>query len=110
MKDYKHLSFSSSLCGKCTEVCPAAIKLHRLLLYNRRDSVDLNLTGKTDKLVMYGWKKIMTNRWMMDKPGAKLKNTALRVFFSRSWGSRRDIPKIKQTSFNKWWKEKNNNQ
>ena len=40
MKDFKHLSFASSLCGKCTEVCPAAIKLHKLLLYNRRDSVE----------------------------------------------------------------------
>ena len=35
MNEFKHLSFASSLCGKCTEVCPAKINLHELLLYNR---------------------------------------------------------------------------
>ena len=28
MKEYNHLSFASSLCGKCTEVCPVKIPLH----------------------------------------------------------------------------------
>ena len=30
MKDYKHLSFASSLCGASTEVCPVNINLHEL--------------------------------------------------------------------------------
>lgn len=33
MNEYKHLSFASSLCGSCTEVCPVKINLHELLLY-----------------------------------------------------------------------------
>ena len=32
MKDFKHLSFASSLCGACTEVCPVKINLHELLV------------------------------------------------------------------------------
>jgi len=36
---FKHLSFASTLCGKCTEVCPVKIDLHDLLLYNRKKAV-----------------------------------------------------------------------
>jgi L-lactate dehydrogenase complex protein LldF len=38
MKEFKHLSYASSLCGSCTEVCPVKVNLHELLLYNRSDS------------------------------------------------------------------------
>jgi L-lactate dehydrogenase complex protein LldF len=37
--DYKHLSYASSLCGNCTEVCPVRINLHELLLDNRHEAV-----------------------------------------------------------------------
>ena len=39
MDEYKHLSFASSLCGNCTEVCAVKINLHELLLVNRNESV-----------------------------------------------------------------------
>jgi len=106
LKEYKHLSYASSLCGKCTEVCPSAIPLHKLLLYNRDDSVKKKIYGLTDKTVMFGWKKIMLNRWIIDKPGYKMKNAVIRMFFSHSWGSRRNVPVIKPKSFNQMWKEK----
>ncbi|MFX8762526.1 4Fe-4S dicluster domain-containing protein, partial [Acinetobacter baumannii] len=32
LDEYKHLSYASSLCGNCTEVCPVRINLHELLL------------------------------------------------------------------------------
>jgi L-lactate dehydrogenase complex protein LldF len=105
MSDFKHLSFASSLCGKCTEVCPMKIELHKHLLYNRRDAVARGYTMKTERLVMWGWKKVMLNRWMMDKVGAKTKNFALKTFFKKAWGPRRDIPQIQPKSFNKLWKE-----
>ncbi len=105
MKEYKHLSFASSLCGKCTEVCPAAIKLHKLLLYNRRDIVEQKLSSPIDRIVMYGWKKIMLNRWIIDKPSDKMKNAVIRLFFRTAWGPRRDVPVVKPKSFNKMWKE-----
>jgi L-lactate dehydrogenase complex protein LldF len=105
MKDFKHLSFASSLCGKCTEVCPSAIKLHKLLLYNRRDSVEMKLASPMDRLVMYGWKKIMLKRWIIDKPNAKMKNAVIRMFFKGAWGPRREVPEVKPKSFNQQWKE-----
>ncbi len=39
LMDWKHLSYASSLCGACTEVCPVKIDLHHHLLHNRRNAV-----------------------------------------------------------------------
>jgi len=57
MKEFKHLSFASSLCGKCTEVCPSKINLHELLLYNRNNSVINGYANKTEKLTCFYGKK-----------------------------------------------------
>ena len=40
MDEWKHLSYASSLCGNCTEVCAVKINLHELLLENRHESVE----------------------------------------------------------------------
>ena len=40
MDEWKHLSYASSLCGNCTEVCAVKINLHELLLENRHEAVD----------------------------------------------------------------------
>jgi L-lactate dehydrogenase complex protein LldF len=39
MDDWKHLSYASSLCGNCTEVCAVKINLHELLLETRNEAV-----------------------------------------------------------------------
>src|SRR5436190_12053650 len=39
MNEWKHLSYASSLCGNCTEVCPVRVDLHHHLLHNRRNAV-----------------------------------------------------------------------
>src|SRR6195952_4433035 len=43
--DWKHLSYASSLCGNCTEVCAVKINLHELLLENRHEAVDQGNAG-----------------------------------------------------------------
>ncbi|HNW89592.1 MAG TPA: lactate utilization protein B [Bacteroidales bacterium] len=106
LKDYKHLSFSSSLCGKCTEVCPAGIKLHKLLLYNRRDTVNQKMYALSDTIFQFGWRTMMLKRWIIDKPNSKLKNIAIRMFMKHSWGPRRELPVIKEKTFNRLWKDK----
>src|SRR5664279_2792325 len=45
---YKHLSYASSLCGKCTEVCPVRINLHELLLINRRKAVERKNVNRSE--------------------------------------------------------------
>ncbi len=108
MKNYKHQSFASSLCGKCTEVCPVNIPLHELLLLNRKESVEKGYTKRMEKFSMSWWKKIMLKRKRMDMFGGKRKNTILKYFFKKQWGKRRELPVVQNKSFNKLWKEKNN--
>jgi L-lactate dehydrogenase complex protein LldF len=81
------------------------IDLHKLLLYNRRDSVKKGYTTRMDRLVMYGWKTVMLKRWMIDKTSTGMKNRAIKMFFRKPWGPRREIPKVAEKSFNTLWKE-----
>ena len=106
MKDYKHLSFASSLCGKCTEVCPVKIELHKLLLLNRRDSVEQKLNAKSEKFIFGFWKKAMLNRTILNAGGAGAKNFLLKNFFRKTWGDKRELSKIAPKSFNELWKER----
>jgi L-lactate dehydrogenase complex protein LldF len=106
MQDFKHLSFASTLCGRCTEVCPVKINIHKLLLLNRRDSVKKGGATKAENFVWFFWKSAMLKRSKMDKGGAKLKNFMLKQFFKKQWGDRRNLPEIAPQSFNQIWRER----
>lgn len=106
MEEFKHLSYASTICGKCTEVCPVKIDIHKLLLLNRKQSVDRKLSTKTENWVWHFWKKAMLKRSKMDKGGAKVKNFMLKQFFKKQYGERRDLPEVAQKSFNQVWRER----
>lgn len=105
--DYKHLSFASSLCGKCTEVCPAKIDLHKLLLINRRDAVQNGYSANTEKAIMKGYQLLSKKRFLFDFGNHKLRNFFAQIFVDMMWGPRRKLPKLKK-SFAKSYKRKNN--
>ncbi|MEO6883629.1 MAG: lactate utilization protein B [Bacteroidia bacterium] len=106
MDGYKHLSFASSLCGKCTQSCPVNIDIHKMLLYNRRDSIKTGNTTKAENWMWFFWKGAMLKRAKMEKGGAKVKNFMLKQFFKKSWGERRDLPQVAAKSFNQIWRER----
>ena len=66
MKEFKHLSYASSLCGKCSEVCPAKIDIHKMLLLNRRDAASSNENTAAENIGWNIWKKGMKKRSLMD--------------------------------------------
>jgi len=105
MKEYKHLSFASTLCGACTEVCPVKIPLHDLLLQNRKEAVVQKHTTTSEKMMVKGWEKVMLNRKLLDLTGGKTKNIFTSLFFKKAWGPNRELPKIADKSFNKIWTE-----
>jgi len=109
LKDYKHLSFASSLCGNCTEVCPVKIPLHEMLLYNRNEAVDSGFVKFGEKISMTTMKKFLSKRKMMDMANSRLKNIGMRLIFKGAWGPRRDLPKFAKKSFRQQWEEKKNN-
>jgi len=104
--DYMHQSFASTLCGKCTEVCPVKIPLHNLLLVNRKDAVDQK-AERADNNKMFVWKKAMMSRKRMDMASGSTKNLIIKQFFKKSWGNKRVFPKISDKSFSQMWKERN---
>jgi L-lactate dehydrogenase complex protein LldF len=106
MKEFKHLSYASSLCGKCSEVCPVKIDIHKMLLLNRRDSVNEGLSNRIESIGWKGWKMGMMKRKMMDMFGGKFKNLLLNNFFRKSWGKHRELPQVAEKSFSKQWQEK----
>lgn len=105
MAEFKHLSYASSLCGKCTEVCPVKIDIHKMLLLNRRDAAKEGLSPKTEVVGWKLWKKGMLKRSWMDMVNGGFKNFLLRNFFKKSWGKYRELPKVAPKSFNKQWQE-----
>ena len=107
MEDFKHLSYASSLCGNCSEVCPVKIEIHKMLLLNRRDAVKEGIVTKKEKWGWAIWKKGMLNRKWMDFFSGRNKNRILNLFFKKSWGHFREMPHVAEKSFSKQWAEKN---
>lgn len=105
MNDFKHLSYASSLCGNCTEVCAVKINLHELLLENRKESVDEGLTSLTERLAWKAWKISSLNRALMNIGSGALKNKLVNRMFT-SWTRNRSELQFSQKTFNQLWKEK----
>lgn len=105
MKSFKHLSDASTLCGKCTEVCPVGIDIQKMLLLNRRDAVAKDLSSSAEKKAWKGFTYAIQRRKLMDFFGANIKNFFMRYFFKKSWGKQRELPKMADKSFAQQWKE-----
>lgn len=109
MKDfdtYKHLSYASTLCGKCDTVCPVNIPLHNLLLYNRNYAVNNGFIKGSESRKVRWLSKAMSSRKLLDMPGSGIKNMLVHLTMKKSWGNQRTLPKIAPASFNKIWKDK----
>lgn len=105
---FKHLSFASTLCGKCTTVCPVKIPLHDLLLENRNDAVKRNTSTFTEKQINKWSTVALGSRKLLDFTGGKTKTKLAKVFAGKAWGPRREFPEMAPKSFSQQWKEKSN--
>ncbi len=105
MGEWKHLSYASSLCGNCTEVCAVKINLHELLLENRHEAVEEGASVFMEKMAWKAWKKASLNRKMMNLGNQKLKNWTVNKLF-KGWTSHRGELNFSEKTFNQLWKEK----
>jgi len=103
--DWKHLSYASSLCGNCTEVCAVKINLHEILLENRHEAVQEGEAGWMEKLAWRGWKQASLHRKWMNMGNAKIKNWFINRVFS-NWRKHRTNLLFPEKSFNQRWMEK----
>lgn len=105
MDEYKHLSYASSLCGNCTEVCPVKINLHELLLDNRHEAVLQGSSSLAERIAWKVWKTASLNRGMMNVGSGKMKNWVVNKVF-KGWTAHRSELDFSQKTFNELWKEK----
>lgn len=106
MGEWKHLSYASSLCGNCTEVCAVKINLHELLLENRHEAVEEGNTVFAEKMAWKFWKRAMLNRRMMNIGSGKIKSWVVNTFV-KDWKKHRSDLDFPNKSFNQLWKERN---
>ncbi len=107
VKKFKHLSFASSLCGKCTTVCPVKIPLHELLLINRNHAVKKGYYTFFEKQTIKISSRALRSRKMLDLLSGNTKNKLMKLSMSKAWGTKRELPELAPKSFNQLWKEKN---
>jgi L-lactate dehydrogenase complex protein LldF len=111
LKDWKHLSGASSLCGACTEACPVKIDLHHHLLQNRRNAVveDAPLLER----LAYQLFAVVANHptlWQFAKELGRtfqpLHRWVLRTKLdpAKAWTATRDLPPMAEMSFKEWWR------
>ncbi|MES2890957.1 MAG: LutB/LldF family L-lactate oxidation iron-sulfur protein [Bacteroidota bacterium] len=105
MQDFKHLSYASSLCGACTEVCAVKINLHELLLENRHEAVEEGLSPMSEKIAWKIWKVASLRRGMMNLGNGPLKNKVVNGLF-KGWKQHRSELEFSPKTFNELWKER----
>ncbi|AHF15860.1 LutB/LldF family L-lactate oxidation iron-sulfur protein [Niabella soli] len=106
MKEWKHLSHASSLCGNCTEVCAVKINLHELLLENRHEAVEEGYAPVVEKISWKLWKTAMLKRGMMNIANGNMKTSFINAV-AGAWTRNHSKLKFPKESFNEQWKEKN---
>jgi L-lactate dehydrogenase complex protein LldF len=108
MDEWKHLSYASSLCGNCTEVCAVKINLHELLLENRHEAVDEGDSSFAERMAWKMWKQGMLRRKWMNMAGGTTKNWVVNSLV-KGWKQHRGDMEFPKKSFNQLWKEKYGN-
>ncbi len=106
MDDFGHLSYASSLCGNCTEVCPVKINIHEMLLANRQIAVSEGLAPFSESMSWKLWKRAMLNKKLVNIAGADIKTKVVATLFKKSWGAHREDLKFARKSFQQLWKER----
>ena len=108
MSEWKHLSYASSLCGNCTEVCAVKINLHELLLENRHESVEEGSSSFAERTAWKMWKQAMLHRKFMNMGSSKIKNWVINKFL-KDWKKHRGDIEFPKKSFNEMWRAKYGN-
>ncbi|MEO7445031.1 MAG: LutB/LldF family L-lactate oxidation iron-sulfur protein [Ferruginibacter sp.] len=105
LPEYKHLSYASSLCGNCTEVCAVKINLHELLLENRKASVESGDTTFNERLAWRLWKAGSMKRSRMNLGNGNWKNKLVNSLF-KDWTKHRGPLNFPAKTFNEQWRDR----
>ncbi len=101
-----HLSFASTLCGKCSQRCPVKIPVHDLLVYNRHLAVDGKLLPAAEGRLMHMVVKRLKSRKSMDLWSYKIKGLVFRIMLRKTWIRYKAPLQFAEKSFNASMTEK----
>lgn len=114
LEEAKDLPYASSLCGRCSEICPVKIDIHHLLLWLRRKSVSERLTNPVERLLVQIWLMLMRSEGLYrfaSKAGRLLQS----LFPKRNrslpipiWSKSRDFPPLAPKTFRELWRDLEN--
>lgn len=102
-KEFKHLSFASTLCGKCVEVCPVKIPLTELLLYNRDLAGKMDLAPVKEKVALSASTFFLLHRKLLDLFGGNIKTVFMKIINDSVFGKKRKLRDFPKMSFTKQW-------
>ncbi|RYY97834.1 MAG: iron-sulfur cluster-binding protein [Chitinophagaceae bacterium] len=105
LDEYKHLSYASSLCGNCTEVCAVKINLHELLLENRNEAVESGASSYGERVAWKLWKMAMLKRPLMNMANGRMKGWVVNSFV-KEWSKHRSPLQFPKKSFSEQWKDR----
>jgi len=113
LMDWKHLSYASSLCGACTEVCPVKIDLHHHLLHNRRNAVATQ-PDPSEQLAfrlfafLTRFPRLVNFLARLSRPLLPFvqRFEPLLPALIKAWTSSRDLPPIASQSFRDYWRKR----
>lgn len=105
-KDFGHLSDASTLCGRCSSVCPVKIPLHDLLLLNRQRNVAQHGSGWIWKAGMKAFVFTFGKRKRVDFFNGKFKRR-LAAISGNPLGKGKRTPRFANHSFSRNWKLQN---
>jgi L-lactate dehydrogenase complex protein LldF len=119
LPEFNHLSYASSLCGACTDVCPVKIDLHHHLLHNRRDAVAESDRPLAERMAfrVWRWANLSAGRFAFFGWAARL---GMRVLHSlrldgsildpgRAWNKNHAGLPVPSKSFRAMWGKRNGN-
>ncbi|MFI5153134.1 MAG: LutB/LldF family L-lactate oxidation iron-sulfur protein [Chitinophagales bacterium] len=104
MGEWKHLSYASSLCGNCTEVCAVKINLHELLLENRYEAVEQGASTWSERIAWKAWKQASLHRTLMNSGNGRIKSWMVNKLF-KGWTAHRGPLQFSEKTFNEMWRE-----
>jgi L-lactate dehydrogenase complex protein LldF len=113
LMEWNHLSYASSLCGACTEVCPVKIDLHHHLLHNRRNAV-ARQPDQSEQLAfrMFAWltryPDLVNLLRRISRPIFPFLGKVVPLLPApvKGWLSSRDLPPIPRESFRDFWRKR----
>ena len=104
-KDFSHLNFASTLCGKCMEICPVKIPLTDILKTNRKKTIERCRRPLLEYGAMKGFRMVASRRIGFDMFPSWIKNAATRIFNYFGWGPKRAMPHFAKKSFSKQYRK-----